>query len=287
MSTKRVFANNNTINFNDYLKNKNGIEIIKNIKSKPHYNKNINIFFSYEKFILLTKAFFHSFLKSPFQIQIPVDIYNSNISFIVYKSMLSHIKDCIQCNECKYDKDIIKIGECDKIKGILYPYGKYIEFNTTPNILIHKRINLDDACKELYCNTVNDNSANDNTINDILLDSKNEVVEMFPSQNDFVFQNIQNKNQNQLERMNAYATYPNIKKCYKKIQPSTIADIVEDLPNSSMKSSSSQTSNHNHLHLRLHQKKSHNEMKTQTTNIPDCGCSKNNLCKKTRPLFID
>ena len=34
MGSKRVFANNNNnINFNDYLKNKNGVEIIKNIKS--------------------------------------------------------------------------------------------------------------------------------------------------------------------------------------------------------------------------------------------------------------
>ena len=86
-SKKRVFANNDTINFNDYLKRKTGNEIIKNIKSKPNYNTNINTFMNYEKFILLTKAYFNSFckLKILFSISNHFFILSTNIvlSFIL------------------------------------------------------------------------------------------------------------------------------------------------------------------------------------------------------------
>ena len=284
MGSKRVFANNNNnINFNDYLKNKNGVEIIKNIKSKPHYNKNINIFFNYEKFILLTKAYFRSFLKSPFRIEIPVDIYNSNVSFIVYKSMLSHIEDC---NECKYNKDIVKICECNKIKGILYPYGKYIEYNTASDLFMHKRLNLDDICKQQYCNN----------INDILLDSKTNIIEMFPSQNSFVFQNTQNKNYIQDERMNAYATYPNIKNCdKKKYSKNEISD--NEIPDHMGIDFEKKTFDQE-INVNTNNKLKNSQTQTQTpiqntdetyndNNNNNCGCSKYKLCKKTRPLFIN
>ena len=198
MSTKRVFANNNNLNFNDYLKYKNGREIIKNIRTKTNSNKNINIFLNYEKFILLTKAYFKYFTREEPIIGIPVDIYNSNVSFIVYESLLSHIKDC---NKCRFSKDIIKLYDCDEIKGILYPYGKYIEYKTSQTIFLHNRINLDESCRSIYCKDL---------IENISLDKYAEIIEVYPSQNNFVTQSIQYDNYNQKNRMDAYAIYPHI-----------------------------------------------------------------------------
>lgn len=50
----RPFANNNNINFNDYINNKKSIEKLKNIQSQ---NRNLNQFLSYSDFIQLTKTF--------------------------------------------------------------------------------------------------------------------------------------------------------------------------------------------------------------------------------------
>ena len=125
MNSKRVFAHNNDMNFNDYHKNRNGIEIIKNIRSKPIYPL-MTTFLSYDRFILITKTYFKYVRKNNIDIRIPVNLYNSNTSFIVYDTMLSHMKDC---NDCKYSKDILKLYDCKELNEILYPYGKYLEDN--------------------------------------------------------------------------------------------------------------------------------------------------------------
>ena len=203
MSKKRVFANNNDLNFNEYLKYKKGKEIIQNIKTKTNLNKNINVFLNYDQFITLTKTYFKYFINEGPVINIPVDIYNSNTSFIVYDNLLSHIKDC---NKCRFNKDIIKLYDCDAIKGILYPYGKYIEYKTSSNIFLHNRINLDDTCKRVYCKELN---------HELSLDKKMNVVEMFPSQNSFIIQPIQYDNYSQQKRMDAYAVYPHL--CIEKL----------------------------------------------------------------------
>ena len=146
MISKRVFAHNNNVNFNDYYKNKNGIEIINNIRSKSLNNPVLSTFLSYDRFILITKTYFKYVRKNDYNIQIPINLYNSNTSFIVYESMLSHMKDC---NTCKYGKDILKLYDCKELTEILYPYGKYIDDNISKSsspIFLHNRININDWC---------------------------------------------------------------------------------------------------------------------------------------------
>ena len=190
MSTKRVFANNNNnLNFNDYLKYKNGKEIIKNIKTKTEVQKNMKQFLSYDKFIVLTKTYYKYFINEGPIIGIPVDIYNSNVSFIAYESLLSHIKDC---SECRFSKDITKLYDCDAVKGILYPYGKYIEYKTSQNMFLHNRVDLTNTCKSVYCNDLIQNISLDKT-------PSIEVTEIFPSQNNFVIQPLQYDNYNQIK----------------------------------------------------------------------------------------
>lgn len=216
-SNKRVFATNNDINFNDYLQNKNGIEIIKNIKSKKHINQDINKFVSYNEFITLTKTFYKYLLTNK-HISIPNSILESRTSFIVYHELLSHMKDC---SLCRYCKNIFKLSECKEVQNILYPYGHYIE-NPEPKIKYisyPNRINLNKWCKSCKSNS---NNSNCNYEQDIDYASSCESCRtclkrktIYPSQNVFITQ--QNDNEidfyEQMKRMDAYAIYPNINNC--------------------------------------------------------------------------
>ena len=58
MTSKRVFANSTDINFNDYMRKKGGIEIIKNIKSKPRTPNRIPFFIDYNQFLLITQTYY-------------------------------------------------------------------------------------------------------------------------------------------------------------------------------------------------------------------------------------
>jgi hypothetical protein len=231
MNSKRVFAHNNNMNFNDYHKNKNGIEMIKNIRSKPNP---LNL--SYDRFILIAKTYFK--YRNNIHIGIPVNLYNSNTSFIVYETTLSHMKDC---NNCKYSKDILKLYDCKELNQILYPYGKYLEDNISNPIFLHSRVNIDDWCackKEIpkLNNLTNHNKIipnhynsykkiNEKTCNTCSNVQKKKKINsyetntsMYPSQNNFIFQNIdQDNNYEQIQRMNAYSIYPNIKDCINNV----------------------------------------------------------------------
>lgn len=267
MISKRVFAHNNNINFNDYYKNKNGIEIINNIRSKP-VNPVLSSFLSYDRFILITKTYFKYIRKNDYNIQIPVNLYNSNTSFIVYESLLSHMKDC---NTCKYGKDILKLYDCKELNEILYPYGKYLDQAISNPIFLHNRININDWCiKKDSCkiNTNINTNINENTteknnctacsnykIKDKTCNSCSNIhtkinnynkyspkintnISVYPSQNNFIFQNInEDKNYDQIQRMNAYSIYPNLNDC---------------------------TNNSNNI----------------------SSCKKSGLCRETKPLFI-
>jgi len=200
MTSKRVFSHNSDINFNDYIKNKTGVEIIKNIRSKSYHT--VSRFVSYNLFILITKTYY-KYIKNN-NIEVPLNIYNSNTSFLVYKTLLSHMKDC--CN-CKCNKDILKLYDCKAVEGILYPYGKYIENNISNNIFLHNRINLDNFCIPCNNTELETTSISDNTDS-----SKN--THLYPSQNNFIIESIRDNNTyEQIQRMNAYAVYPNIHHC--------------------------------------------------------------------------
>jgi len=240
MNSKRVFANEKDIN---YTKNKMGIEILKNMKSK---HKDPAYFFSYDRFILLTKTYFNHLKKGSIEILVPTNIYNSNTSFICYQSLLSHMKDCEHCNDSK-DKDIFYLHKCKDLQGILYPYGQYIAENIPNGIYLHNRFTLDDWCYPFHSTLfpLKEESDDEDLIlpqiynkkNDCSACSNNELKEkrekkekeknanknqnthVFPSQNLFVFENKKEKVANEYEnkqRMNAYSVYPSIKNGYKE-----------------------------------------------------------------------
>ena len=128
---RRVFANNNTINFGDYHSVLKGDQIYKNIHSKgknthdTNYTVNNNEiinFLSYDTFLTLTKCYFRHLDNENPNCNTPTSINEAKISFICYQELLSHIKTCDFCCDCT---NINKMCECEEAKNILYPYGNY------------------------------------------------------------------------------------------------------------------------------------------------------------------
>lgn len=247
MSSKRVFSHNTDINFNDYLKNKNGIEIIKNIKTKK--NHQISFFVSYAQFITLTKTYFKYYKQNCLGISKLKNIYDSNTSFIFYQNMLSHLRDCHLCKNCT---DIDQLYECEDLHNVLYPYANYIDTNISNEIYLHNRFILDDSCKEKQCYYnadliklfhKDDIHSESSTLDPRCRtcsqqrvkkedcsacykkpDKSMEIQETqnfhaFPSQNTFVFETLTETNDHEKRlRINAYSKYPNILSCDMKKQ---------------------------------------------------------------------
>lgn len=209
MTSKRVFANPIDINFNDYMRKKSGIEIIKNIKSKPGNTNKITFFINYNQFLLITHTYYKYIKTYCPEIQVPTNLYDANTSFISYRTMVSHVKDCKDCKDCK---DILMLYECKEFTNILYPYG-FIEKPEKNNIFLHSRFDLEEGCKK--CLDKLDNPENALNECDCSNNEKNDKRYIYPSQNGFVFlpdNEMQDKHA-QLQRMNAYSIYPNVKCC--------------------------------------------------------------------------
>jgi hypothetical protein len=59
VTKQRVFSNDKTIHYDDYLKTKQGTECLKTIHAQNHAkNLSINQFRNYEHFMSLSKAFY-------------------------------------------------------------------------------------------------------------------------------------------------------------------------------------------------------------------------------------
>ena len=99
MCSRRVFANNNDINFSDYNSKIKSDLIFKNIKSKACTST-------------VSKC------------NAPYSINDAKKSYLCYNDIISHIDTCSYCSSCKNNSEIYK---CKEIKNILYPYGNYIE----------------------------------------------------------------------------------------------------------------------------------------------------------------
>lgn len=133
MSCRRVFANNNSVSFNDYNRCIKGQQIYKDISQRgPNYrdkdyylvNNEITKFLDYDTFLNLTKTFYK--YNGPYEnsYYAPFSIQDGKKSFLSYRQLLSHIKDCDYCCRCK---NINEICECKEAKNYLYPYGNFPE----------------------------------------------------------------------------------------------------------------------------------------------------------------
>lgn len=204
MTSKRVFANPMDINFNDYMRKKSGIEIIKNIKSKPGISNKLSFFINYNQFLLITDTYYKYIKTYCPEVQVPTNLYDANTSFISYRTMVTHVKDCKDCKDCR---DILMLYECKEFTNILYPYG-FIEKPEKNKIFLHSRFDLEEGCKK--CLDKLDNAL---TECDCSNNVKKDKRYIYPSQNGLVFlpdSEMPDKHA-QLQRMNAYSIYPNIK----------------------------------------------------------------------------
>ena len=175
-SKQRVFAHQSNINYNDYLKNKNGIQLIKNLQSKK-INKEINMFISYEQFLILSKTYFKYRHVNDCIIDPLKNIYDSNTSYLIYEKLLFHMDRCSCCSSKK--TNIFDCIFCPLVNDILYPYGEYISTNNTNNnnFYFPSKLNLDEFCiqKKNICNEKLDfsNLKTDNPIVPIFNKCKN------------------------------------------------------------------------------------------------------------------
>ena len=131
MSHRRVFANNNNLNFNDYNRCIKGQQIYKDISNRgPNYrdkdfylvNNELTKFLDYDTFLNLTKTFYRYNGHHNESYYAPSSIEEGKNSFLYYKQLLSHIKDCDYCCQCK---NILEVCQCKDAKNYLYPYGNF------------------------------------------------------------------------------------------------------------------------------------------------------------------
>ena len=165
-SKQRVFSTDNTINYIEYIKNKQGVENLKAIK----YNHNdviLNKFASYEQFITLSKSYY-KYNGTEYCITQPTqNLYNSNISY-VNKNSNDQINNSSKKTDCgcgnkknailplKKDKNDninkhFDYDECKLLKQVLYPYGHY-NTNKPSNMYFPYKLDLDKWCpKKKQC----------------------------------------------------------------------------------------------------------------------------------------
>lgn len=153
-SKQRVFSHQSNINYNDYLKNKNGFQLIKNLQSK-NISKEIKRFINYEEFLILSKAYFKYRFNTDCTKDTLKDIYNSNTSLLVYDKIFFHIS---MCHSCSKNKNILDCFSCSTLNTILYPYGEYVNTNNENKFYFPSKLNLDEYCIQIknknICNEI-------------------------------------------------------------------------------------------------------------------------------------
>jgi hypothetical protein len=141
-SKHRVFSHSTDINYNDYIKNKMGVEIFKNIKSSSVNSNNINgyvikKFDSHNDLINLTKTYYNYYCLDKYSLQATKDLYSSNNSYVDSNVNTSNLttdcKNSLFYNNCKED-----------IVPVLYPYGDYASRVSNP--YLHFNLDLNKWC---------------------------------------------------------------------------------------------------------------------------------------------
>lgn len=130
MATKqRVFSQNHTIHYDDYLKIKQGTECLKTIRTDNH-NKHviINQFINYEQFMYLSKAFYKQVNTHRCKNEYVTDLYNANISSIQHKQ-----------HEFKPQLDLCNAP-------VLYPYGQYTG-HKSDNLYFPYKLDMKQLCR--------------------------------------------------------------------------------------------------------------------------------------------
>ncbi len=161
-SKQRVFSHDTTIDYIEYIKNKQGVENLKTIKNNDN-NVMLNKFASYEQFINLSKSYYKYNALDCCIIQPTQNLYNSNISYInqtQHRNKNNHStqtknKECdcgvfttlhhLEENGNKNDND--NHDECKLLKHVLYPYGHY-NTNKQSDMYFPYKLDLDKWCSK-------------------------------------------------------------------------------------------------------------------------------------------
>ena len=129
MTTKqRVFSTNNTINYDDYLKIKQGNECLKTIHADNRTKHlTLNQFVNYDQFMYLSKAFYKQVNARKCKNEYVTNLYNANISYI------------------QHNQDNLHIDFCNS--QILYPYGQYTQ-KQSDNFYFPYKLDMKQMCRE-------------------------------------------------------------------------------------------------------------------------------------------
>jgi hypothetical protein len=206
MPFRKIFSNDNDTNFNDYLKNKKGKEILKNIKSKSK-NSNINKYVSYEELTLLTRTYYN-YLNNENDATnicnpIPISLNDGQTSFIICEKIQDHFNTCNECfKESHSTYHNHSYSYCKELKRILYPYGCYIK---NINNLKNNKIDLSKYLNQHNLPIFSDDN-NDNNNEEQITITK---MVMYPTLSNFIFESEKDIDYfKKQSKMNDYSIYP-------------------------------------------------------------------------------
>jgi len=171
-SKQRVFSHSTDINYNDYIKNKNSIEIFKNIKNNQghyhSYNPNdliIKKFANHQDLINFTKTYYNYINLNKYSLKATKNLYDSNISIVDVNVIINNLnKENAHCNDCNNSN---YYNECLDLSQVLYPESYYVSNNLSGGMYLHFNLDLNKWCvnKRLLDFNKIYNFANNNIIN--------------------------------------------------------------------------------------------------------------------------
>jgi len=145
-SKQRVFSNSKReTNYTDYIKNKNSIEIFKNIKNTQYQNNNPNNFIikkfsSHGDLINFSKSYYNYFNLNNYSLKSTKDLYDANISVKNGNNLLSNKTGGDVCNNSVYYDECLQLS-----KLILYPENYYFS-NDLSGTYLHFNLDLNKWC---------------------------------------------------------------------------------------------------------------------------------------------
>jgi len=163
-SKQRVFSHNSDMNYSEYIKNKNGAEILKTLQSNHannnnnNKNKTLNKFVNYNQFLTLTHAYYKYVNSDTIKLKPTANIYESNISFTCkqdYRDNYNSDSDEDECCNNNCNNNCNKYNKCNKTKNynicntvpeVLYPYGAY-PTNEDTTVFFPSNLNLNNWCR--------------------------------------------------------------------------------------------------------------------------------------------
>jgi hypothetical protein len=151
-SKQRVFSHSTDINYNDYIKNKNAIEIFKNIKNNQyHYqghNPNnfiIKKFANHQDLINFTKTYYKYVNLNNYSLKATEDLYNSNISVVDGNSDIN-VNNKFTPFRVSTEKLCKKENDCYDYLQILYPESYYVSNDLSGGVYLHFNLDLNKWC---------------------------------------------------------------------------------------------------------------------------------------------